>query len=114
MNTELKGVEIEASFARDDDFAIENAAGSQLGSQRLQKFRKISVERLSISTLDQDLIVVAKDQCAKSVPFWLKKTHIPAWYFCNSFGEHRQDRRIYWKIHASMVYVSAEIQASAS
>ncbi len=52
MNAELKSVEIEACFACNDDFAIENAARSQFGPQRLQKFRKITVERLSISTLD--------------------------------------------------------------
>ena len=34
MNAELESVEIEAAVLRDDEFAVEDAAGGELGAER--------------------------------------------------------------------------------
>ena len=101
MNAELQRIEIEPAVLGDDDFAIEHAAGRQLRPQRLEQFGEIAIQRLLIAALDQDFVAVAEDQRAKPIPLRFENPCSGGGQFVDSLGEHRQDRRVYRKVHAS-------------
>ena len=114
MEAELQRLEIEAAIPGDDDFAVEHAAGGQLRQQRLEQLGKVAVERFFVAALDQDLVAVAEDQRAKPVPLRLENPRSVAGQFVNSLGEHRQDRRIDGKVHASCYTARVNPQALVS
>ena len=66
-----------------------------------EQLGEIAVQRLLVAALDQDLVSVAKDERAKSIPLRFENPFIARRQFTSSLGEHRQDRWVYWKIHAS-------------
>src|SRR5258705_5466645 len=101
MNTELERVEVQATVRCDHDFAIENTTARELSAQRFDKLRKISVQRFPVAALNQDFLSVAEDQCAKSIPLRLEDPGLARGNFIHPLGKHRQDWRIYWKIHVS-------------
>ena len=45
---------------------------------RIQQLRKIAVQRLFVAALNQDLIAIAKDQGAETIPFRLEDPISPA------------------------------------
>jgi hypothetical protein len=49
--------------------------------------------------LNQDFLVIAKNEDPKSVPFRFKDPSISRWNFFHAFGKHRQDGRIDGKVH---------------
>src|SRR6266545_7642165 len=100
MKPELQRIKVEPAILDDDDFAVENTAGRQVRPQRLEQFRKVTVQRFFIAALDEDLISVAKNQGAKPIPLGLENPVSASRQFANSLGEHRQDRRVHGKIHA--------------
>jgi len=68
MNAELKRIEIEPIVLYDNDFAVESALLGQRRFQRTEKLGEIAVQRPFITALEQYLVAVAKDNCAKAVP----------------------------------------------
>src|SRR6185312_15953097 len=65
------------------------------------QLREIPVERLFISALDKDFVSIAKHQRAKSIPLRLENPILTFRQFSNSLGQHRQDRRVHYKVHSS-------------
>jgi hypothetical protein len=100
MQAELQSIEIECTVPGDDDFAIENAALRQARFQGLDQFGEVAVQRLFFPALDQNLVAIAKDQCAKAIPLRLEDPVPSGRQFVHSFRQHRQDRRIHGKMHA--------------
>ena len=103
VNAKLKSVEIETALSHDNDLDIEDTPRRQRDSKGLQQFREVAVERLAIAALNDDVIVVAKDQCPEAVPFRFKYPVLSLRKLRYSFGEHRQYRRGYGKSHASIL-----------
>ena len=60
MKTQLEPVEIEPVVLHNDQFAVQHATRRQGREQRLHKFWKISIERLLIAALDEDVCAVAE------------------------------------------------------
>src|SRR6516165_8810817 len=111
MNAELKRVEVQCATARQDDLTIEYASRGQLRSDWPQQFGEIPVQRFFIAALDQDLASVAKNQRTKSIPLRLEDPLSCAGQLFDTFGEHRQDWRIYRKIHILMISATSLFQA---
>jgi len=88
MKPELQRSEIEFVISDDDDLSIENAPLGQSGPQRVDEFGKIPVQRLLITALNQDLIAVTKDECAKSIPLWLEDPIVSGWEFLHALRKH--------------------------
>ena len=101
MKPQLQRVEIEPAVLGDHDLAIEHAAVRQLRAQRLEQLGKVAVQRFLVAALDQDLVAVAEDQRAKSVPLRFEDPVFACRQFIHALGEHRQHRRVDGKIHAS-------------
>src|SRR5690242_21612697 len=104
MNAELQCLEVEPTILCDDDFAVEHAASGQLRLQWLDQFGKITVQRFSITALDQDLVPIAEHQRAKPIPLRFEDPGVSRRQFANTLREHGQDRRVYRKVHISMLY----------
>src|SRR5260370_6300242 len=68
MEPKLERVEVEAVVPNDHNLSVEDAARRQGRTYRLQQLRKVTLERLFVTTLDQDLIALAKHQRAKAIP----------------------------------------------
>src|SRR6476646_6908287 len=75
---------------------------------------KVTIQWLFIATLDQDLISVTKHQRAKPLPLRFENPVSLGWQFSDSFGQHRQQRRIYGKIHRFMVYRALSSRKSSA
>src|ERR1700733_4798504 len=101
MKPKLQGVEIQTIIPGDDDFAVERATSRQLRPQRLHQFRKVTVERLFIAALDLNLIPVAENQRTEPIPLRFEDPRFPGGQVVDSLSEHRQNRRIDGKVHAS-------------
>ena len=72
MEAQLEGVEIQAGVPDDDDLAIEHGPGGEGSQKGRDEFREISIERLLFAALDENLVVIAEDECAEAVPFGLE------------------------------------------
>src|SRR5437899_12197068 len=99
MQSELKGLEVEAAVAGDDDPAIEDAPLGKLSLQNRDELREVPVERLLIATLDEELFDVAKDQRTKAVPLGLENPIVAGRQLGDAIGQHRKYGWIYGKVH---------------
>ena len=90
MKAQLQRIEVELVVLDDDNLSVEDAARRQCRAQRLQQFRKVAIQRLFVAALDQDLIPIAKDQRAKSIPLRFENPIAIGWQFIHSLGQHRQ------------------------
>ena len=103
MEAKLQLVEVKAVVLDDDDFAVKDAARRQRGSQRVEQVREVAVEGLFVAALDEYVLVVAEDECAKSVPFGFEDPVASGGEFFHASGEHGKDRRIDGKVHEVML-----------
>src|SRR5579862_4145214 len=101
MQPQLQPVEVEFIVLDDYDLAVKHTASRQSRPQRVQQLREIAVERLFVAALDEDLVSITKDQGTKSVPLGLENPVISRGQLLNTLGEHRQQRRVYGKVHIS-------------
>src|SRR5262245_36350594 len=101
MNAELERLEVEPAILCDDELPVEHRTARQLRLERLEQLGKVAVQRFLITALDQDLLAIAEDQRAKSIPLRLEDPAFTGRQLANSLGEHRQDRRVYGKAHVS-------------
>src|SRR5688500_5832101 len=99
MNAKLERIEIEGTVLGHDDLAVEHATRRQLLQYRIDQLGKITIERFFVTALDHYLVAVAKNKCAEAAPLWFKNPITSAWEITDTFGEHRQDRRVYGKLH---------------
>ena len=95
MNAQLKGLEIECAVSGDHDFAIQDTVRRELILQRGDQFGKVTIERFLVAALNENFILIPKDDSPKSVPFWLKNPAVPLWDITDSLGKHWGDGRIY-------------------
>src|ERR1700744_831254 len=72
MNTKLEGIEIKRAANGDHDLAIQHIAVRELLKQWIDELGKVEIEGFLVAALDQDLVSIAKNQRAKSIPFRLK------------------------------------------
>ena len=101
MNPELQGIEIKCSVPGDHDLTIQHATLGHLPQQRIDKLGKVTVQWFLIPALNKDFVMVAKNQCAKPIPFGLEDPCALFWQFLKAFRKHRQDGRLYGQAHAS-------------
>src|SRR5271163_166887 len=99
MNPKLQFLEVEPIVRCDNDFTVENTSSGQLRIQRLEQLGKVSIQRFRIAALNMDFALVAEDQGAKSIPLRFEDPGLAGWQFLNSLREHRQYRRVHWKLH---------------
>ena len=92
MKAQLQRFEIEPAAPGDHDFAVQHATLGQLRAQRIEQFGEVAVERLLVAALDQDLVAVAKNQRAKSIPFRFEDPAVAFREFADALGEHGQNR----------------------
>ena len=99
MNSEEQRFEVESRRADDHDLAIDDAALRQRRLERRDELRKVTVHRPFIAALKQDLIAVAKDERAESVPFRLEQPAVACRQAVGRRGQHRSEWRIKRKMH---------------
>ena len=68
-------------------------------AQWFQQLRKVTIERFFVAALDENFISIAKHQGSKTVPLRLENPIPLCGQFIHPLREHRQDRRIYGKVH---------------
>src|SRR5262249_49223326 len=100
VQPELQRIEIEPAIFGNHDFTVQYATGGQLRPQWIEQFREVPVQRFFIPALNQDFVLIAKNQRPKSVPFGFEFPIAAVWNFIDSLGEHRQYRGGNRKIHA--------------
>src|SRR6185369_17406445 len=103
MQTQLERVEIECTFLRDDDFAVEHTTSRELLQYWIDQFREITVQRLLIAALYENFFSVAKDQRAKAVPFGFEDPRACLGQFADAFCKHWKDWRVNWKFHNRVI-----------
>ncbi len=103
MQPQLQCIKIEPIILDDYDFSVEHTTCGQRTTQRFQQLWKVTIEWLFVAALDENLISIAKHQRAKTIPLGFENPITLGGQFVHSFREHRQDRRIYWKVHTPMV-----------
>lgn len=99
MNAQLQGIEVEAPVLRDDEFAVENAAGGQLRAKGVEEFGEIAIQGLLIAALEEDFAAVFEDEGAEAIPLRLEDPGAGGGDVVDAFGEHGQDGRIDGKVH---------------
>src|SRR5688572_1819019 len=99
MESELERLELEPLLARDDNLAAQYAALPELRLQGIDYLREITIERLPVAALDENLVTVAEDEGAKAVPLRLEYPSFTGWQLTNSLCEHWEDRRIDSEVH---------------
>src|ERR1700680_2838226 len=103
MESHLERFEFESFIARDDYLAIEHAALGELRFQRIDQLGEVSIERLLISALDENLIAISEDERAKAVPFGLENPCFAGRELPDSLREHRENWRIDGEVHQGMI-----------
>src|SRR5262249_16801391 len=101
MEPQLQRVEVEAVVLHNDDLAIQDAARREHLAQRLVQLGEKTVQKLLVPALDQDFVAIAKNQCAKTIPFGLEDPITFRGKLVHTLGEHGQDRWIHGQVHAS-------------
>ena len=99
VDAKLQCIEIERAISRDDEFAIDDAAGWELLQQRWKHLWEIAIQRFLLATLDQDFLVIAKYQHSESIPLGLENPVAAGWNFFHTLGQHWQDGWVHWKVH---------------
>src|SRR5437868_12000091 len=93
MNAQKQRLEVEPASPDDDDLAIENAARGESRGERGDELGKVSVHRLLVAALEQDLLPVAKNQRPKSVPLRLELPALTSRQRVRRAGQHRREGR---------------------
>src|SRR5581483_10002273 len=86
---------------RDHDLAVDHAAPGEILRERGNELREVAVERLLVAALDEDVLAVAKDERAESVPLRLEDPALARRQLADALGEHGEDRRIDRQVHRS-------------
>jgi len=94
VEPELQGVEIEAPRGRDHHLAVHHASGRQARKEHVVHLREIAVERPEIAALDEDVVVAAEHESAKTVPFRLVEEATAVGHGSRDLRQHRIDRRL--------------------
>src|SRR5438105_13211495 len=100
MDAQEQRVEIEFARFGDDDLVVEHAARRRILFQWLDQVGEIAIERLGLARLEKNLVAVAEDQCAKSVPFRFVQPAVSLGEGGGQLGEHGPDR---WRDHAAII-----------
>src|SRR5690349_18854869 len=98
MQAQLQRIEVKATSTDDHDLAIDHAAARQFLEKRLMQLRKVAVERTQVATLDEHVVLAAKDDRAKSIPFRLEQQSFRGrkrfCKLCQHGFDGRRDRKI--------------------
>src|SRR5512145_1653271 len=100
MQPKLQRVEIETAVCDYDDLAVEYAPFRQLRPQCHQQLGKVAVQRFFVAALNEDLVLIAENQCAEAIPLRLEDPASFLRQTADALCEHRQYRRVHGKIHA--------------
>ena len=95
MEAKLQGIEVEPFGGGDDDLAIDHALLGQPLEQRVVELGEVPVERLRVSALDVEVVVVpAIHDGPEPVPLGLEQEITIGGQGVRERGEHRLDGRI--------------------
>src|SRR5580693_7320844 len=94
MKPKLKRLEVERAAFGNHQFAVDDAALGQHGLQRRGELGEITVERLLVPALNEQLVAVTEDESSEAVPFWLEDPSLTVRHPFHSLGEHREQRGI--------------------
>ena len=72
MDAQEQRLEVESAGADDHDLAVDDTALGQRAGQRREQLGEISVHRLFVTTLQQDLVAVAEHEGSEAVPLRLE------------------------------------------
>ena len=100
MDAQLKRIKIEAAFGRDDQLSIEHALPRERFEQRSNHLGEVAIEGFLIAALKQNLIAVAKNENAETVPLRLKDPIARRGDGVDALGQHGEQRRIDGQLHA--------------
>src|SRR5471032_191272 len=92
MDAQQERFEVETAGGGDDDLAVEYAAIGKSCGQRREELREVSVQRLLVAALQQDLVAVAEDERPKAVPLRLELPPLAIWQRGGRDGQHRSER----------------------
>ena len=94
MDALQQRVEIEpAVLAHDDDFTVDDAAARQVRAERLDELGEVARHRPLVAAAEDDLVSVAVDDGAESVPFRLVEHLAFLREPSHQTGEHGRHRR---------------------
>jgi hypothetical protein len=99
VDTQLKRFEVQPAGSHNHDLTIQHATLRKLRSERLEELGIITGERLLVPALDEYLVAIPKHERSETVPFRFKDPISIGGELTDCFGEHRQDRWIYRKMH---------------
>src|SRR5262245_32432303 len=102
MQSKLQTIEVEPLRRRDDDLAVDDAAGRQPGQQGVVQLGKVTVQRPQTAALNVAIVFAAEDERTKAVPLRLVKESALGGQRLGQFREHRLDRRLDW-VHGCAV-----------
>src|SRR3954471_15114949 len=103
MDPEQERLEGKLPVRRDHDLAIDDATLRQARLQRVGELGKVAIERLEVTTLDQDLVAVAEDDRPEAVPLRLEQPAVALRNAVAHLGEHRLERWIERKLHGPSI-----------
>src|SRR5207247_3976484 len=103
MDTQEQRLEVEPADADDDDLAVDDAALGERVGERRQELGEVSVHRLLVSALQQDLVAVAKHQRAKAVPLGLEQPAVPGGQGFGGARQHGLERRSEGQAHGPIL-----------
>src|SRR5580704_14946784 len=103
MNAHLQGLEVERAAPRHDDLAVEHRARRQLLPEGLDELGEITVERLLVAALEEDLVAVPEDEHAEAVPLGLEDPPVARRELARALGEHREERWLDGELHVSEI-----------
>jgi hypothetical protein len=99
MQPQLERIEVERRALRDHELAVEHAALRQLCQEDVDDLGEVSIQRLLVAALDEDLVPVAEHEDAEAVPLRLEDPLVAAGQLADALGEHRVHRRIDREVH---------------
>jgi hypothetical protein len=91
-------LEVEADLAGDDDLAVDDAPGRQVGAHGLDDLREVARQRPLVAAAELDLVAVLEDDAAEAVPLRLVEV-VPVGDVGDRLGEHRLDGRHDRQVH---------------
>jgi hypothetical protein len=103
MNTQQEGLEVQLALPRDHDLAIDDATGREGRPDRIGELREVAVQRLEVTTLDQDLVAVTEDDGPEPVPLRFVEPAIAVGQAIRRLGQHGLKRRIEGEMHPTSV-----------